>query len=709
MRDVQAIDRPAGASSRSTRSTSSPGPTSCRCSPGSGPYDTALLERAAHRPPRRLFEYWGHAASLIDVTLQPLLRFRMQAGFRDVWAGVERVARENPDLVDFVRERGGGPRPDQRPAAGGGGGARPRATGAGTGRRSRRCWSGCSTAARSPRRDRNSQFERVYDLPERVLPRGGAGQHRPRRPRSPCVGLVRRAAQALGVASEFCLRDYFRTRPAMTREADRRAGRDRRADSGRRSRAGRTGPATCGTRRGCRGGSQARALLSPFDSMIFERSRLERLFDFFYRIEIYVPSRSGSTATTSIPFLLGDAVRRPGRPQGRPGARGAAGQLGLAGARRRTRGTWPASCAPSSRPMAGWLGLSDVQVAPRGDLGPRCRADRRRGARLRTGGGCRSLAYDGWRAYGWTHRTRRKTVHVGDRRGKGASFRGFDGQAAAHRRGQDPQAAQGHRQPGELDRGRLRRDERRGAARPDRPTSSPATRRARRSSRCCPEAFATVREASQRVLDKRHFDVQVMGGAALHLGNIAEMKTGEGKTLVATAAVVPERDHRPRRARGHGERLPGQVPVGVDGPGPPLPRHGGRRDPVPDGSGGAAQGLPRRHHLRHQQRVRLRLPARQHGAQPGGLRAARAPLRHRGRGRLDLDRRGADAADHLRSGRGLPPVVSRVRQAGRPAAAATSTTRSTRRSAPSRSWRPASTWSRTGSASTTCTSRPTPR
>ena len=49
-----------------------------------------------------------------------------------------------------------------------------------------------------------------------------------------------------------------------------------------------------------------------------------------------------------------------------------------------------------------------------------------------------------------------------------------------------------------------------------------------------PEAFATVREASKRVLGKRHFDVQLMGGAALHLGNIAEMKTGEGKTLVAT-------------------------------------------------------------------------------------------------------------------------------------------------------------------------------
>ena len=49
-----------------------------------------------------------------------------------------------------------------------------------------------------------------------------------------------------------------------------------------------------------------------------------------------------------------------------------------------------------------------------------------------------------------------------------------------------------------------------------------------------PEAFATVREASKRTLGLRHFDVQLMGGAALHWGNIAEMKTGEGKTLVAT-------------------------------------------------------------------------------------------------------------------------------------------------------------------------------
>lgn len=49
-----------------------------------------------------------------------------------------------------------------------------------------------------------------------------------------------------------------------------------------------------------------------------------------------------------------------------------------------------------------------------------------------------------------------------------------------------------------------------------------------------PEAFATTREAAKRVLGQRHYDVQIMGGAALHLGYVAEMKTGEGKTLVGT-------------------------------------------------------------------------------------------------------------------------------------------------------------------------------
>ena len=128
-----------------------------------------------------------------------------------------------------------------------------------------------------------------------------------------------------------------------------------------------------------------------------------------------------------------------------------------------------------------------------------------------------------------------------------------------------------------------------------------------------PEAFATVREASKRTLGMRHFDVQMVGGIVLHRGEIAEMRTGEGKTLVATLAfylnalegkgvhVVTVNDYLARRDAewmGRIHKFLG-LTVGVI---------------VPNLTERAPRGLCRRHHLRHQQRVRLRLPARQHEA-----------------------------------------------------------------------------------------------
>ena len=53
-----------------------------------------------------------------------------------------------------------------------------------------------------------------------------------------------------------------------------------------------------------------------------------------------------------------------------------------------------------------------------------------------------------------------------------------------------------------------------------------------------PEAFATVREAAKRVLNMEHYPVQLIGGIVLHQGRIAEMKTGEGKTLVSTSSGI---------------------------------------------------------------------------------------------------------------------------------------------------------------------------
>ena len=81
------------------------------------------------------------------------------------------------------------------------------------------------------------------------------------------------------------------------------------------------------------------------------------------------------------------------------------------------------------------------------------------------------------------------------------------------------------------------------------------------------ETFALTREAGKRALGQRHYDVQLIGGMVLHDGSIAEMKTGEGKTLTATLPIVlnalASRDenghpvHGRRRPPGHGQRLPG--------------------------------------------------------------------------------------------------------------------------------------------------------
>lgn len=334
-----------------------------------GPYDPALLERAAFTAPRRLFEYWGHAASLIDIELQPLLRFRMQHGYRDVWKGVQRVADEQPDLVDRVRAEVA----DRGPIS-----SRQLEH---TEIRDRSNWGwnwssvktvmewlfycGEITSAR-----RNSQFERVYDVPQRVHPRAILEVPTPD-PQEAVTGLVRRAASTLGIASEFCLRDYFRTRPEMTREAIRRLVA-----------AGELIPAVVdGWNKNTYLWHEARrprsittrALLSPFDSLIFERARLEQLFGFFYRIEIYVPEAQRIHGYYVYPFLLNEAfVARVDLKADR-----ARGLLRVASAWLEP-GHDPAYVAKELAAelaiMADWLGLSAIEVLPRGDLAAKLRA-----------------------------------------------------------------------------------------------------------------------------------------------------------------------------------------------------------------------------------------------------------------------------------------------------------------------------------------------
>ena len=86
------------------------------------------------------------------------------------------------------------------------------------------------------------------------------------------------------------------------------------------------------------------------------------------------------------------------------------------------------------------------------------------------------------------------------------------------------------------------------------------------------EAFALVREAAKRTIGQRHFDVQIVGGIAIHNRCIAELETGEGKTLVATMPAFLNALAGQGRARRHGQRLPGPPRRRMDGADLPAAR-----------------------------------------------------------------------------------------------------------------------------------------
>ena len=164
-----------------------------------------------------------------------------------------------------------------------------------------------------------------------------------------------------------------------------------------------------------------------------------------------------------------------------------------------------------------------------------------------------------------------------------------------------------------------------------------------------PEVFAIAREASARLLGLRPFDVQVAAGVALHRGRLAQLATGEGKTLVAVMPAILNALEGPRRPRLHRQRLPRRARRPVDGAGLPLLRpYRGVRRPGLSRDEARASRLRGRRHVRHGERGRVRLPARPHGRRRRRPGAAPPPPRHRGRSRLHPDRRGAGAAGDRR-------------------------------------------------------------
>jgi uncharacterized protein YcaQ len=327
-----------------------------------GAYPRSLLEDLAWGRKPALFEYWGHEASLMPLDLQPLLRWRMEDARNGVgvWKGVARFLAEHRPFIDkaltAIHERGPLSAGELELGERGQGGW----WGWSEAKRATEClfWAGELTTA-----TRRGTFERVYDLPENVLPKAIWSAPTPSRDEAHRI-LLRRAARALGVATERDLRDYFRMGLA-----DARRGVAELVESGDLTLVEVEGwdqPAYLApdVRRPRK--ITATALLSPFDNLIWFRERAERLFDVRIRLEIYTPAHKRTHGYYVLPFLQGEAITaRVDLKADRK-----AGLLRVLSAHREpaANAATAAALAAELRLMAAWLGLAGVAVAASGDL-----------------------------------------------------------------------------------------------------------------------------------------------------------------------------------------------------------------------------------------------------------------------------------------------------------------------------------------------------
>ncbi|MCZ8381719.1 winged helix DNA-binding domain-containing protein [Mycobacterium sp. CPCC 205372] len=337
-----------------------------------GGYDRDVLDAAAWRhsarSPRLLVEYWAHEAALMAVDDWPLMRWRMREYVHGRW-GTE-IVRKNPklaeDVVAAVAELG----PSTAGQIEAYLEAEPRGRKGPWWDRSETKWvaealwsSGVLTTAT------RVGFARHYDLSERVLPPDVLAREVD--DDEAIRELALRASTALGVATEADIRDYFRlsarqVKPALADLLD--AGQLEAVEVD-----GWAAPAYLRAGQSVPRRDRGTALLCPFDPLIFFRPRMERLFGFHYRIEIYVPQHKRQFGYYVWPFLLdGRLVGRVDLKAGR-----AADALHVVGAFTEP-GERPAEVAAALavelRRMADWLGLADVAVGERGDLADPLRA-----------------------------------------------------------------------------------------------------------------------------------------------------------------------------------------------------------------------------------------------------------------------------------------------------------------------------------------------
>ncbi|HUR14988.1 MAG TPA: crosslink repair DNA glycosylase YcaQ family protein [Mycobacteriales bacterium] len=327
-----------------------------------GPWPTGLLEEVAFRR-RELFEYWAHEASYLPVQLHPLLRWRMERArtLEEGWGGMLKVFQERPGFVDGLLERVRAEGPVTA------GALREQAKGkaAWWGWDDVKkglewlFWSGQLSTAR-----RTTGFEKLYDVTERVVPRAVLEAPTPTREDAQRE-LVRLASRAHGVATERDLRDYFRLRPDEARAAVHVLVAE--------------GALTPVQVEGWRdpaylaGGAvlprwvRRTTLLSPFDPLVWERARTQRLFGVDYRIEIYTPAHKRVYGYYCLLLLEDGAItaRVDLKAERKAGALRVAAAWVEPGA---VPGRTAEALALELRRAATWQGLGEVVVDDRGDL-----------------------------------------------------------------------------------------------------------------------------------------------------------------------------------------------------------------------------------------------------------------------------------------------------------------------------------------------------
>jgi len=332
-----------------------------------GPYDPDLLRRAAERRPRRVVEYWAHVQAFMPVELWPVMQHRMAdyRAARGKWSVIEENPELETSLLAEVRQRGASTARDLDDGL-------PR-------RKDHWGWNWSNTrkvldflylVGDLAIAGRNSQFEVLYDLPERVLPVAVLATPTPTL-EDANRELVARAARSHGVATARCLADYYRmphkhVRPAIESLVEEGELLPVTIEGWRR-------PAYLHRDARLPRKVDARALISPFDPVVWERERAERLFDFRYRIEIYVPAPKRVHGYYVLPFLLGDRI--VGRVDLKADRSGGRLIVKAAYAEPDAPAETAEELGDALRDLAGWLGLSAITVDQRGDLAPALRLD----------------------------------------------------------------------------------------------------------------------------------------------------------------------------------------------------------------------------------------------------------------------------------------------------------------------------------------------